>query len=110
MISDDSLTPFEATEATEATLPDLDFLTSAYPGFAGATWRVVIGRGALMASFGPYSGPEASAVVLQCIDEGVPAFLRAECSTEFDWDLARDLRDAIKMSSEAAPCDPSTKS
>lgn len=57
----------------------------------GAEWWAVLARGAFGFRYGPYTAEEAGKIMAQCVEEGVPLLLSANCGREFDWDVARDL-------------------
>ena len=71
----------------EKNTPDEDYLKS----LNGAEWFVVLARGAFGFRYGPYTGEEVGKIMGQCVDEGIPCFVTANCGREFDWDVARDF-------------------
>ncbi|MBB4859675.1 hypothetical protein HNO88_003004 [Novosphingobium chloroacetimidivorans] len=76
-----------------------------------AEWFVIISRANLGFRYGPYTGPEAGAIMQQCQLEGIPCLLSANCGREFDWDVARDFgrgQPADWKPMEDAPQDGST--
>lgn len=71
-----------------------DSITSdkGYRAFQGAEYWCVVGTGAFAFRFGPYAGPECGKIIEGCVAEQIPLTVVANCGTEFDWDLARDMR------------------
>lgn len=57
----------------------------------GAEFFAIVARGNLAFSYGPYTAIEVGQIMSQCVDEGVPLLIRANCGREFDWDVARDF-------------------
>jgi len=57
----------------------------------GAEWFAIIARNNLGFRYGPYTGEEVGKIMSQCVEEGIPLMLTANCGREFDWDVARDF-------------------
>ncbi|WP_371431356.1 hypothetical protein [Novosphingobium sp.] len=56
-----------------------------------AEWTAVIFRNNMGFRFGPYSAEEVGAIMSQCVEEGIPLTITANCGRDFDWDIARDF-------------------
>lgn len=52
---------------------------------------IVLARGAFAFRFGPYTGPEAGAILERCVKERIAASIVMQCGPEFDWEIARDI-------------------
>ncbi|MET4341975.1 hypothetical protein [Bradyrhizobium sp. RT9a] len=52
---------------------------------------IVLARGAFAFRFGPYSGPEAGAILNRCVKERIAATVVMQCGPDFDWEIARDI-------------------
>lgn len=85
--------------------PELEALEAAqdiYPSLKGSKYIVLIYRGCLAFQYGPFTGPEAGKILVQCQAEKIPLIVRAECGVPFDWELARDLRGEEVSEADAA--------
>jgi hypothetical protein len=69
-----------------------DHLDTVYTSLGKSTeYWAIIGRGAFVFRFGPYTGPEAGAIMKRAVDERIAVTIVGQCGREFDWEAARDL-------------------
>lgn len=89
--------PTDPPDPSRSSQPDWETISTPYMSLRFAMCRIVIGAGALIASYGPYTPIEAGRIMKQCAAEGIPALLRFECGPEFDWEFARDMSNLLEI-------------
>lgn len=70
---------------------DLDLINKPYKGLDGTKecW-VVFGRGAFAFRFGPFTPPQAGAIMSEAVEREIACTCIMNCGPEIDWDLAKD--------------------
>jgi hypothetical protein len=64
---------------------------------------IVVARGAFAFRFGPYTGPEAGAILERCVKERIAASIVMQCGPEFDWEIARDIGMKLVLPQDRVP-------
>jgi hypothetical protein len=68
-----------------------------------AKWFVIAHNGGGFAfRFGPFTGPEAGQIIERSIVENATILVTADCGSDFDWDLVRELCPRPEAVSQAA--------